>query len=467
MSELNRPQTSPLQAAAANLLERSLRLSEYKNLLVIADPAALDVAEIVLTEARRRAIYAVCVYAPRSQQAAYVAGDELPPTLLEAIHSADGVLSCLADKPDYMPFRRAVLDASTTRFTRTVHAPGLTLKTLSAAAVDFDLIQRRCSELALPLVMGRKLEIHSTDHLGNSHRLVATLPGWDGPPVISDGVVAEGRWGNLPPGETFIFPAGGDGAIAINGSLPDMVLQGMESTVLHFEHGHLTHWWPETGAATRHLFATQLDAARAAGDPNWSYLAEIGFGVNPAIETLLGVQLHDEKKAGTVHIALGGNDILGGHVESRIHCDLVVERPTVLVDGQPLLEHGAFCIDMSKWLLDVHELQNGNLGSPLAGWWQHVSAVHRTVARADHHEGRLHRIWMLKSGRRGRLPVGTNRSARLTARVYDILPESGAPLENAELTERAVRAGIPSELVAACVWLLLRYDLVRIKGDEP
>lgn len=467
MSENNRPQTSLLQAAVVNLIERSLRLSEHKNLLIVADPTALDVAEIVLCEAHRRAIHAMCVYAPRSQQMAYVAGDELPTTLLEAIRNADGVLSCLADGPEYLPFRRAVLHASTTRFTRTLHAPGLTLETLCAAATDYDFIQRRCSELALPLVMGRKLEIHSTDHFGSSHRLVATLPGWEGPPVISDGVVSEGRWGNLPPGETFIFPVGGDGSIAINGSLPNMALAGKESTVLYFEHGHLAHWWPEDGNATRHLFATQLDVARTAGDPNWSTLAEIGFGVNPSIDTLLGVQIYDEKKAGTVHIALGGNDILGGHVESTIHCDLVVEKPTVLVDGKPLLENGEVCIDLSNWLLDVHAMQTGGVESFLADWWQQVKAVHRSVARAEHHEGQLHRIWMLKSGRQGRLPVGTEQSAKLSARLYDILPESAASIDRNELTERAVRAGIPAALTPACVWLLLQYDLVRIKGDEP
>ncbi len=466
MSENSRVQPSLLQAAAANLIERSLRLSERKNLLVIADPAALDVADVVLEEARQRAIYAVCVYAPRSQQAAYVAGDELPATLLEAIRNADGVLSCLADDPEYLPFRRAVLHASTTRFTRTLHAPGLTLDILRAAAVDYDLIQRRCSELALPLVMGRKLEIHSTDHLGNPHRLVATLPGWEGPPVISDGIVAEGRWGNLPPGETFIFPVGGDGSIAINGALPKKVLSGEDSTVLHFEHGHLVRWWPEEGAATRHLFTTQLDAARAAGDPNWSYLAEIGVGVNPTIDALLGVQIHDEKKDGTVHIALGGNDILGGHVDATIHCDLVVEKPTVLVDGRPLLKNGHFCIDLSHWLPDVHALRNGSARDVPADWWQRVKSVHRSVARAEHHEGQLHRIWMLKSGRQGRLPVGTEQSAKLAARFYDILPENASPINSDELTARAARAGIPSEVTPACVWLLLQYDLVRIKVDE-
>lgn len=453
-----------LHAAAANLLTRSLRLRQHKNLVIVADPAALSVVELVMGEAHAQEISATCIYAPRAQQAAHHKGDELPAPLLEAIRSADGVLSCLADDPDFFAFRAAVLQASTTRFTRTLHAPGLTLDTIKAAAVDYDLVHRWCSALALPLVMGRRLEILSTDHLGVEQRLVVTLPGWDGPPAISDGVVGEGHWANLPPGETFILPAGGDGAIAINGSLPGMALAGADSTVLRFEHGRLVEWTPAEGAATQHLFATQLDAARQNGDKNWSRLAEVGFGVNPLIGALLGVEAYDEKKAGTVHVALGSNTELGGRIEASLHCDLVVERPTVYVDGRPLLVNGESRLRTADWLLDVHDLHQNQGADRLADWWRSVTAVHRTVARADTIDGQLHRAWAIKSGRHGRLPVGTERSAELAARIYALLPENAATIGCEELLERAAVNGVPGALAPACIWLLLQYDLVRVKG---
>lgn len=458
------PETEILHSAAENLVVRSLRLREHHNLLIVADPAALELAELLMHQARARAIYVTCIYAPRSQQAAHRSGDELPPPLLEAIRCANGVLSCLADGPEYLPFRSAVLQASITPFTRTLHAPGLTLATFAAVAVDYDLVHNWCTDLALPLVMGRRLEIISTDHLGGQHRLVVTLPGWESPPAISDGVVEEGRWANLPPGETFILPADGDGAIAINGSLPGMVLAGADSTVLHFEHGRLVEWTPAEGAATRHLFATQLNAARLGGDVNWSQLAEIGFGVNPLIGRLLGVEAYDEKKAGTIHIALGGNSELGGRISASIHCDLVVERPTVTIDGRLVLENGENRLQLADWLLDVYALQQDMDAGALAAWWRSVTAVHRSMARAEVYDGELYRAWAIKSGRHGRLPVGAARSARLAARLYELLPENGALIGCEELTERAAHAGIPERLTAACVRLLLQYDLVRVKG---
>ena len=457
------PDTELLQSATLNLLLRSLRLREHRNLLIVADPAALDLAELLMHHARGRSIHATCIYVPRAQQAAHRKGDDLPTPLLEAIRGADGVLSCLADDPACLPFRGAVLQASITPFTRTLHAPGLTLTTFSAAAVDYDVVHRWCSDLTLPLVMGRRLEIISTDHLGEEHHLVVTLPGWDSPPAISDGVVDEGRWANLPPGETFILPTGGDGAIAINGSLPGMVLTGADSTVLHFEHGRLVEWTPAEGAATRHLFATQLDAARLDGDPNWSQLAEIGFGVNPLIGSLIGVEAYDEKKAGTLHIALGSNSELGGRITASIHCDLVVERPTVIIDGRLLLENGENRLQVTDWLCDVYQLQEKG-DDDLAAWWRTVTAVHRSLARAEVNDGKLYRAWAIKSGRHGRLPVGAPRSAELAVRVYDLLPENAALIGCEELIERAEQAGIAARLMPACVRLLLQYDLVRVKG---
>lgn len=451
-----------LQFAVLNLLTRSLKLREHKNLLIVADPAALDLAELVMSQAHARAIYATCIYVPRSQQATHRQGDDLPTPLHEAVRNADGVLSCLADGPDFLPFRSAVLQASMAPFTRTLHAPGFTLATLDAAAVDYDLVQRWCSDLALPLVMGRRLEIISTDHLGHRHRLVVTLPGWESPPAISDGVVDEGRWANLPPGETFILPTDGDGAIAINGSLPGMVLAGADSTVLHFEHGRLVEWTPAEGAATRHLFTTQLDAARRNGDPNWSRLAEIGFGVNPLIGHLIGVEAYDEKKAGTIHIALGSNSELGGRITASIHCDLIVERPTVTVDNRLLLENGENRLQVTDWLLDIYQQSTDD--DDLTTWWETVTAVHRTMARTEVNDGELYRTWAIKSGRHGRLAVGAERSAKLAARLYELLPENAAQIGCKELTARAAQAGIPPSLMPACVRLLLQYDLVRVKG---
>lgn len=447
-----------LRNAARNLLHHSLRLYNHSTLLIIADSTALPVADLLLAESKRCDIQAACFYVPTSYQAAFTAADTLPTLYSDAINAADGVVSCLNDGPDCLAFRSAILKTSTMRFIRTIHSPGLTLEILKATAVDYVLIQEHCRKLALPLALGRQLEIFSIDHLGRKHRLVVALPGWELPPGISDGTVGKGNWANLPPGETFVLPTNGDGAIAINGSLPGMVLSGNDSVVLHFESGRLVGWEPEEGAATHHLLNGQLAVARANGDPHWSTLAEIGFGANPLIRTLLGVEVHDEKQVNTIHIALGSNDRLGGTIHASIHCDLVVTGPTVLIDRKPVLVDGEFCLNLAEWLEEKQDPVQ------IEQWWNRISGLHRTVSRAETVDGQLYRVWSLMNGRYGRLQVGSSSLSATTARIYECLPENATVLTCAELLERASAANIESATVPACVRLLLRYDLVQVKG---
>ncbi len=53
-----------------------------------------------------------------------------------------------------------------------------------------------------------------------------------------------------------------------------------------------------------------------------------------------GLALADEKRRGTVHLGLGDNRLLGGDNAATMHWDLFLERPTVLVDGQLLIDEG-------------------------------------------------------------------------------------------------------------------------------
>jgi aminopeptidase len=76
----------------------------------------------------------------------------------------------------------------------------------------------------------------------------------------------------------------------------------------------------------------------AGGDSRW--LGEFGIGLNPAVTQVLGYTLLDEKMLGTVHIALGENRALGGENNSALHWDLVIQNPSVALDGIPVLLDG-------------------------------------------------------------------------------------------------------------------------------
>jgi len=68
-------------------------------------------------------------------------------------------------------------------------------------------------------------------------------------------------------------------------------------------------------------------------------VAEIGIGLNPRCRR--NGDFEEEKKArGNVHVALGDNVFYGGSVESGVHIDMVLYRPTVHLDDRAVVEEG-------------------------------------------------------------------------------------------------------------------------------
>ena len=74
-------------------------------------------------------------------------------------------------------------------------------------------------------------------------------------------------------------------------------------------------------------------------DPKVYNVGEIGLGLNTMCE-LNGKMLEDEGCGGTVHLGCGSNVGFGGSVESVYLLDMVCKSPTVIVDGNKILDKG-------------------------------------------------------------------------------------------------------------------------------
>ena len=88
------------------------------------------------------------------------------------------------------------------------------------------------------------------------------------------------------------------------------------------------------GEAAKWLLDT-LDA----GGPTGRLIAELGIGTNPRA-ALTGNILEDEKAVGTAHLTFGTSASFGGANLSNVHIDGVVVRPTIELDGRPLIRVG-------------------------------------------------------------------------------------------------------------------------------
>ncbi len=74
------------------------------------------------------------------------------------------------------------------------------------------------------------------------------------------------------------------------------------------------------------------------GDTGAYDLCEISIGLNPKIRATGNKA--DKKIYGTMHFGFGANKDIGGVIESRLHLDGVITRPTLLIDGREVVQDG-------------------------------------------------------------------------------------------------------------------------------
>lgn len=147
----------------------------------------------------------------------------------------------------------------------------------------------------------------------------------------------KGESGNLPTGEAFAAPIEGksEGVFVADGSFAGI---GVLKTPIKVkvEKGLATEI---TGGDEANKLINMLEKFGSKG----RNIAEIGIGTNDKVK-LSGILLEDEKKLGTVHIALGDNKSMGGNVNVPIHLDGVILKPTVYFDGKIIMQNGKLLV---------------------------------------------------------------------------------------------------------------------------
>jgi leucyl aminopeptidase (aminopeptidase T) len=179
--------------------------------------------------------------------------------------------------------------------------------------------------------------IHITTALGTNLHLSAAGRAWSS----DTGLFRGPGWGNIPAGEVFVAPVedSADGVLVIDASLPGLALT--EPVRVVFERGRVVAIDGGAGAAYLEQAFKSVE-----GQPNseWArVIGEFGIGTNPKAR-LQGNLMTDEKVLGTIHIALGRNDMWGGNNSAPLHIDGVVSQPTVHIDGELLIDNGRYLV---------------------------------------------------------------------------------------------------------------------------
>jgi aminopeptidase len=315
---------SELESAVRAVVRDCLGVAAGEDVLVVCNPATLDLAERMRSEAETAGAEAVtAMIAERVSHAA-----EPPATVAAAMAAADVVLAPTVQSLSHTAARKAASDAGA----RIATLPGVTEEMLARVmSADMADLRRRGREIAERLTAGSEAVIASPG--GGELRL-----GLEGREAIPDAgeLTAPGAFGNLPCGEGFIAPleGTGEGTLVVDGSIAGVGIPDEPST-LTVERGHLV---AATGAAGEGL----MELLTAHG-PDGTSVAELGIGSNEKA-TLTGNVLEDEKILGTAHVAFGASAAIGGTVQVPVHLDCVVLKPDVSVDGEPLVRAGELLV---------------------------------------------------------------------------------------------------------------------------
>jgi leucyl aminopeptidase (aminopeptidase T) len=312
---------SDLGPAVNTIVRRCLGVTAGEDVLVLADPATRTIGEALRSEAS--AAGADAVLAIMDERA--TDGTEPARPLAAALQACDVYIAPTSRSLSHTTARKQATEAGV----RGTTMPGVTEDMLARVmAVDFDAMAARSHQVARLLDDATTARV--TCRRGTDFTFDLTGRGG----IADDGnLTARGAFGNLPCGEAFIAPAGGEG-IVMASSLAPLGLSD-DPARLTVQQGRIVD-------AQDGLGPEFLGLLRAHGELGTN-LAELGIGTNDQAR-LTGVVLEDEKILGTVHVAFGASAGIGGTVSVPIHLDVVVVDPSLEIDGTQVLDRGRFVL---------------------------------------------------------------------------------------------------------------------------
>jgi hypothetical protein len=162
----------------------------------------MELATIVAKAADELGVQSTIIFVPVALQRRIPSEIDLSYLAQAAAKEARAILTCVNSSPECLPFRERILETQWSARTRIGHMPGANLEVLQLANVDFGELIEACHKLEIALARGRTLDLRSEANDGTEHHLRVDIGGWERLPVSSDGVIADGVWGNVPSGSS-------------------------------------------------------------------------------------------------------------------------------------------------------------------------------------------------------------------------------------------------------------------------
>jgi leucyl aminopeptidase (aminopeptidase T) len=145
------------------------------------------------------------------------------------------------------------------------------------------------------------------------------------------------EFGFMPSGEVFIAPLEGriNGKLVVDGSISNVGVLKNPVTI-EVKKGLADKI---TGKSDAKKLVKELEEFNG----EVSMLGKFGIGTNH-MARISGVPNEDKLCLGTINIAFGNNNHMGGKIDSKIYFECVVEHPTVYFDDICILQNGEIMV---------------------------------------------------------------------------------------------------------------------------
>jgi len=311
-----------LIGAADRLVRDVIGVTRQDRVLVITDTDTLTVGKVFALSCRAVGAETVTSILPLTGEH----GQEPPAIIAAAMKAADVVFGTTTHAITHTQARLDAFAAGA----RFISLRGVTedMMITGAMTVDFENLKAVTERVAAQLTAAHQVSVHSSAGTDVTFSISGRQA------FVLDGYFHDDYgFATLPPGEAPTSPVEGtvNGVIVFDYSM-DSIGRLSEPLRLTVERGNVASI---EGGSREVTFIEGLFEK----DPSARNIAEFAIGTNPRAR-LIGNLGEDKKLAGTVHFAIGDNKSLGGTVESTIHLDGLLLKPSVYLDGELVVDRG-------------------------------------------------------------------------------------------------------------------------------
>jgi leucyl aminopeptidase (aminopeptidase T) len=317
-----------MSKGATTLVEVCAGVKRGENVLIVTDFMMMTIAEAVAAAAYRAgAEVSIGTILPRSGH-----GQEPPPPIAAAMKNADVIFTPVTYSITHTRAVKEACEAGSRIIALTDYREHMLIK--GGLEADFYETKDMCIKFAEAFEKSSGAVLTST----GGTRLTMRKEGRPGNALYC--IVEPGQMSPAPNVEANFSPIEGsaEGIIVADASIPYLDIGVLtEPVTATVGKGMIT---AIQGGHQAKLLADDL-ASR--NDPQVYNVAELGVGLNPKC-IMQGIMLEDEGVYGSVHIGIGTNITLGGHVKAAIHYDLLMYEATIELDGNVILKKGKVVI---------------------------------------------------------------------------------------------------------------------------